>query len=199
MKHLEAQTSNDDGPDSEPVKLQTPHWFTPNILAFSLVIAIIGLIWLYVREFEIFSRTLGISSLVIGSMLTAILLATGAIYWWRERLQPWDQHVTEVILVVMFGVLFAPLFGSLLNRMVGHTEQQSFEFVSEIPYLAAGYGVLKGEKVRPTGYRLQLRENGNLHRIRYKKQPYYPLTRPGDAVLLPVRVGLFGMRIVDLK
>ena len=199
MKHLEAQTSDPDSPEAEPVKPQVPFRLTPNSLAFALVIVIIGLIWLYVREFEVFSRTLGISRLVIGSMLTAMLLATGAIYRWRERLQPWDRHATEVILVVVFGVLFAPLFGSWLNRMVGHTEQQPFEFVSEIPYLAAGYGVLKGEKVRPTGYRLQVRENGQLHRIRYKEHPYYPFTRPGDPVLLPVKVGWLGVRIVDLK
>lgn len=199
MKQLDAQTSDHDHPDPEPAKNRTRFQVSTNMLASALVVMIIGLILLYVREFEVFSRTLGVGRLVVGSMIAAILLAAGAIYRWRERLQPWDRHITEVVLVVVFGVLFAPLFGSLLNRSVGHTEQQSFEFISEIPYLSAGYGVLKGEKVRPTGYRLQVREKDQIHHIRYKEQPYYPLTRPGDPVLLPVRVGLFGVRIVDLK
>jgi len=167
--------------------------------AFLLVAALVGLIALYVREFNVFARTLAVSRLVVGSMLGAGVLIGAAVYALRHRLQPWGRHGTELTLVAVFGMLFAPLAGSLLNRAVGVTAYQSFEFVNEAPYMTAGYGVLKGEKIRPTGYRLWVREGERLHRLRYKKQAYFPLTRPGDQVSLPVQTGLFGVRVVWLE
>lgn len=167
--------------------------------AFLLVAALVGLIALYVREFAVFARTLEVRGLVVGSMLGASTLIGIGVYALRQRLQPWSRHGTELALVVMFGLLFAPLAGSLLNRAIGTTSYQSFEFVSETPYMTAGYGVLKGEKIQPTGYRLRVREGERVHRLRFKKQPYFPLSRPGDVVSLPVRTGLFGVRVVELE
>lgn len=167
--------------------------------AFLFVVVVIGLIALYVREFAVFARTLEVRGLVIGSMLGAAVLTGAGVYALRERLRPWDRHGTELALVAVFGLLFAPLLGSLLNRAVGRVAYQSFDFVSETPYMTAGYGVLKGEKIQPTGYRLWVREGERLRRLRYKKQAYFPLTRPGDTVSLPLRTGLFGVRVLELE
>ncbi|HRI59140.1 MAG TPA: hypothetical protein PK228_05445, partial [Saprospiraceae bacterium] len=82
---------------------------------------------------------------------------------------------------------------------LGTTGNQSFEFVSETPYLASNYGVLKGEKLQPTGYYLMVKENGREIRFKYKLQSYYPLTKPGEKILLPVRKGLFGCRVILLQ
>ena len=67
------------------------------------------------------------------------------------------------------------------------------------PYFASGYGVLKDEKIQPTGYYLLVRQNGQMHRFKYKKQAYYPLTKPGEVIMLPVQRGIFGPRVVLLK
>lgn len=167
--------------------------------AFLAVLVFFCLIWLYVLEFAVLFNTIGAKSLVLGSMLVAALLAAGALWLGRERFTPWDRHVPEVLFVLIFSVLFAPLFGSLLNRALGKNENQSFEFVSETPYLASNYGVLKGEKLQPTGYYLTVKERGKELRFRYETQSYYPLTNPGETILLPVRTGLFGYRVVLLK
>jgi hypothetical protein len=168
-------------------------------MALLAVLAFIGLTWLYVREFAVLSNTIGAKSLVFGSMLAGALVAGAALWRWRDRFTPWERHLPEVLLILVFSVLFAPLFGSLLNRALGTSGNQSFEFVSETPYLASNYGVLKGEKLQPTGWFLTVKANGRLHRFKYKSQSYYPLTQPGETILLPVRTGLFGCRLVLLK
>lgn len=167
--------------------------------AFLLVAVVIGLIALYVREFAVFARTLEVRGLVVGSMIGAGVLIGLGVYALRHRLQPWERHGTELALVAVFGVLFAPLLGSLLNRAAGPVAYQTFQFVSEAPYMTAGYGVLKGEKIQPTGYRLRVLEGGRLFRLRYKKQAYFPLSRPGDTISLPLRTGLFGVRVAELE
>lgn len=171
----------------------------PRLLALLAVLVFFGLIWLYVREFAVLSNTIGAKNLVLGSVLVAALLAAAALWRWRERFKPWERHIPEVLFVLIFSVLFAPLFGSVLNRTLGKTGHQSFEFVSETPYIASNYGILKGEKLKPTGYYLTVKERGRALRFRYKTQSYYPLTKPGETVLLPVRRGLFGYRVVLLK
>ena len=169
------------------------------ILAVLTVLAFFGLVWLYVREFAVLFNTIGAKGLILGSMIMAAVIAIGSLWRWRERFTPWERHTPEVLFILIFSVLFAPLFGSLINRTLGKTENQSFEFISEAPYFSSNYGILKGEKLRPTGWYLNVRENGRLRTFKYTTQAYYPLTKPGDTILLPVRKGLFGCRVVLLK
>lgn len=157
------------------------------------------LVWLYVREFDTLSRTLEVKGLVIGSMLVVGILTCAALWRWRDRFIPWNRHFPEVVLILVFSILFAPLLGSLLNRGLGQDASQSFEFVSETAYYASGYGILKGEKLKPSGWRLTVREGRQEHRLKYKNQAYYPLTKTGEKVLLPIRHGIFGVRVVQLK
>ncbi|GAB4489680.1 MAG: hypothetical protein OHK0019_07600 [Saprospiraceae bacterium] len=164
-----------------------------------VVLAFFGLVWLYVREFAFLFNTIGAKRLVIGSMLVAAAVAFGCLWRWRERFTPWERHTPEVLFILIFSVLFAPLFGSLINRALAKTENQSFEFISETPYFSSNYGILKSEKLRPTGWYLNAQENGRQHTFKYTNQAYYPLTKPGDTILLPVRKGLFGCRVVLLK
>ena len=169
------------------------------LLAFLAVVVFFGLIWLYAREFAVLSNTIGAKSLILISMIVGAALSVAVLWRWRDRFTPWERHLPEVLFILIFSVLFAPLFGSLLNRAVGSTGNQSFEFVSETPYLASNYGILKGEKLKPTGYHLTVKEKGRELRFQYKTQSYYPITKPGETILLPVRTGLFGYRIVLLQ
>ncbi len=169
------------------------------LLAFVSVIGLFGLIWLYTREFYVLSNTIGAKQLVWGSMITAAILLTGCIGWFRKRFMPWENHITELLFIIIFGILFAPFFGSLLNRFLGVSITQPFDFVSEMPYAAMGYGIMKDEKITPTGWYLTVREAGKVHRFRYRTHAYYPISRPGDTLLLPIRKGLFGFRVMELK
>ena len=169
------------------------------LLAVGAVLLLFGLIWLYTREFPILSNTIGVRWLLAGSAGAGVLLGCGILYALRQRLTPVEQHLPEVFTALIFSVLFMPLFASILNRAGGKTEYQSFEFVSEMPYLSSNYGLLKGEKIKPSGYSLRVKEGARLYRFQYKSQAYYPLTKPGETVSLPVCNGLLGFRIMELK
>jgi hypothetical protein len=169
----------------------------PLAIAAALILSI--LMWLYIREFSVFSNTLEIKRLVLVSLLAGTILAVGMVWFWRSRFMPWEEHFPTAVLILIFCLVFAPLLGSLLNRGLGSSEIQSFDFVSETAYFASGYGVLKGEKLKPTGWKLQLREGGQEWRLSYKTQAYFPLTKPGEQVILPVIRGFWDVRVVILK
>jgi len=169
------------------------------LLAFLAVLVLFGLTWLYTREFPVFSNTIGVRRLVLGAFLVGALAGSSLLYFLRHRFTPWENHMPEAGTILAFSILFAPLAGSLLNRAGGEQQLQSFEFVSEQPYISSNYGLLKGEKIKPTGYHLYVREGARLLRFQYKSQAYYPITRPGEPVLLPVHKGLLGFRIMELK
>ena len=171
----------------------------PKIYAFLAVLALFLLGGLYVREYSFLFNSIGVGSLVAGSMVVALAAAGAGLWLARDRFTPWKRHIPEVLLILFFSVLFAPLFGSLLNRAFSLKEYHSFEFVSETPYFASGYGMLKGEKIEPSGYFLNVQEKGRQHRFKYKSQAYYPLTKSGERILLPVRRGIFGVRVMLLR
>lgn len=171
----------------------------PRLLAALLVLFSGMLLWLYVREFRYLSNTIGVKWLVIGSMLAMSLLITTILWKFRERFSPLERHLPEVLLIFVFCLLFAPLFGSLLNRGLGSPRPRSFEFVAETAYFASGYGILKGEKLKPTGWKLQVNDSGKILRFQYKKQAYFPLSKPGDVIMLPIQKGLFGIEVMELQ
>jgi hypothetical protein len=53
--------------------------------------------------------------------------------------------------------------------------------------------------VKPSGWNLLVKDSGKLLRLKYKKQAYFPLSKPGDVILLPITKGLFGIEVVELK
>lgn len=171
----------------------------PKLVAVALTLIFFCLIALYVREFPVLSNTIDGRWLVIGSMLVGLLVSVGLIWRVRTRFIPWERHRPDVMFIVVVSIFFAPMLGSWLNRGLGTTEFQSFVFVSETPFFASGYGLLQGEKITPSGYHLRVRENGKSHRFKYKSQSYYPITKPGEVIMLPIRKGIFGARVMLLK
>jgi len=169
------------------------------LIAIGGMLLFIGLMILYVREFPVLSNTIGVSKLVFGALAVGVAPAAGILYRLRDRFKPWERHIPEVFIILIASTLFMPLFASLLNRGLGSRSRQSFEFLSETAYVSTAYGVFINEKIKPSGYYLHVRENGRMLRFRYKKQAYYPLTKPGEPVLLPVRKGLFGFRVVEME
>ncbi len=169
------------------------------LLALTAVLLFFALVWLYTREFKVFTNTIGARALVFGAMFFGALVAAAVLYALRKRLTPWENHLPETFTIAVFTVLFAPLFVSLLNRAGGVREYQKFVFVSEMPYLSSGYGMLKGEKIKPSGYRLTVEKGGRVYRFQYKKQEYFPLSKPGELIELPVLNGLFGVLVVELE
>lgn len=169
------------------------------LYALAGVLIFFGLIWLYTREYAVFTNMINTRWLVAGALVAGAAAGGGILLGLRHKFQPWDKHVPEFFTILFFSMVFAPLFASLFNRAWGRQSYEPFVFVAEVPYLASGYGFLKGQPVKPAGFELLVKEKERLLHFRYKKQRYFPLSQPGDTVLLPVRTGLLGFRVVELK
>ncbi|MEZ4892241.1 MAG: hypothetical protein R2778_04410 [Saprospiraceae bacterium] len=135
----------------------------PYRTAALLTIAFFVLIYLYVQEFPILSNTVGGKYLVIASMVVGLLLSLMFIFYNKTRFQPYDHHRPDITFIIVCSMFFAPLLGSWLNRSLGTTTDQSFKFISEKPFYASGYGVIKGEKMKVSGYHLLVKgKTGNI-------------------------------------
>ncbi len=171
----------------------------PRLFSLLLSLLFFALIWVYVKEFPVLSNTMDVKTLLAGALITGLLIAVLIIALSFKKLAPLGRHIPELLFIGSVSLIFSPLFASLINRYPGTDELQSFEFVSETPFIASQYGVLKGEKPKPTGYRLKVRYEGREVTFKYKSQAYFPLTKPGEKILVPVRKGAFGFSVVMLK
>lgn len=165
------------------------------------VASIVCLLWLYVREFPVYDNTIGVAQLVLTSMAIIILFSMILLIFMRKRIVLMEDKWPLVFAALIFPALFAPLFGSLINRLgASEPAERSFIFQKEEPYKMSRFGFLAMlQKESPTGYHLFVSEGDKKFRFRYQKQAYFPLTKPGEVVLLPVKTGLLGFPIVDLK
>lgn len=170
----------------------------PRIFSLSLTLVFFALIWLYVKEFRYFSNAIEARQLVIGAMVFGLLLALGLLWLFAARFKPAGNHLPEIFFIVITCTLMMPLPASLINRSLGTQGFVSFEFVSETPFYASGYGLLKGEKPLPNGYLLTVQEQGRFVKFKYKRQAYYPLTPKGEVVMLPMLNGFLGVRVMML-
>ncbi|MBL7775037.1 MAG: hypothetical protein JNK89_03495 [Saprospiraceae bacterium] len=173
--------------------------FKARLLAVAGVLLFFTTIWLYTREFPVFTNTIGARQLVLSALVFGALAGSAVCFALRQRFSPWRLHIPEIATIFTLFMLLAPLLASRLNRAGGAVAYRSFEFVSEMPYLASNYGLLKGETLRPTGYRLQVKSGGKTLLFQYKKQEYFPLTKPGEPVLLPLRDGWLGFVVLELN
>lgn len=167
-------------------------------IAIAAVLGVLGVIRLYTLEFGVFSNTIHAQMLVGLSILIGLVISGGLFYAFRARFLPLELHLPEFFSVLIFTIFLSPLLGSLLNRGLGHTEYHSFEFLTEKPYTSSTYGMMLHQRIQQQGYLLEVRDQGALRQFRYKSQAYYPLTKPGDPILLPMRVGIFGFRVLLL-
>lgn len=169
------------------------------IIAWAFVILFIGLVALYVQEFKIFTNTLEVKILVWGALFTGLALGGGLCYLWRKRFSPAENHLPEIMSCLVFPALFMPLFASLINRSGGKIQTTAFLFVKEGPFVAEPYRLFKGPPRQPSGYFLIVESKEKTYRFRYKTQPYFPITNPGDTILLPIRTGILGVRVLELQ
>ena len=171
----------------------------PRLFSILLTLLFFALIWVYVREFPILTNTIGVKWLLAGALLAGLLVAVLIVILSFSKLKPLGRHIPELLFIGSVSIIFSPLFASIINRSMGPDELKSFEFVSETPFVASQYGLLEGEKPKPTGYRLKVKYEGREISFRYKSQAYFPLTKPGEEIMLPLHKGCFGFYTVMLK
>jgi hypothetical protein len=163
------------------------------------VLVFVALIALYVLELRYFFNSVEISRLLFASELGMAALLGGLFWRFRDRWTPIQRHLPGLALIAITALIFAPLLGSWLNRLPARSEYQTFQFVAERAWFKSGYGLLKDESIQPNEYHLWVMEDANMRQFKYKQQPYFPMTQPGQDIQLPMRKGLLGVRVMELR
>jgi len=152
----------------------------------------------YIYEVNIWQNTLHPLYLVISATLLCLLLGGFLVWKLRPRLTPVHKHLPELFALLFLLVVLCPLFVSLLNRSLGTETYQSFEFIAEKPHIFTQVGrAIRGKPVKE-GFELTVRDGRQIRTFRYKKQAYFPLTKPGEPIMVPITRGLLGSNIVNL-
>ncbi len=162
-----------------------------------ITLGIVGLIVLYVFEFEWLNRTFHSRSLVFIFLLLGALVGYLLSKKLRKTGKDWVEKLQLTLLIAVPLALFAPLLGSLSNRLLSFRAEQSIpvELVEEKAYFASIFGVLQDEKVKPTGYRSFFYKDQQLLRLQ-SKTPLFEGAEQGDTVQLPLKKGLWGFEFV---
>ncbi len=162
-----------------------------------ITLGIIGLIVLYVFEFEWLNRTFHSGRLVFIFLLLGAIVGYFLSKKFRKTGKDWIEKLQLTLLIAVPLTLFAPLLGSLSNRLLSFRAAHSIlvEFVEEKPYFASIFGVLQDEKVKPTGYRSFFYKDQQLIRLQ-SKTPLFERAVQGDTVQLQLKKGLWGFEFV---
>lgn len=185
---------------SEQIPYSTQPSRSKRLLIWLGFVLLLLLFYLYVREFRYFSNTFEVGRLILYSMIPGAVV--GGLLGWRiqkEQRDPVDR-IRTFLLVFLPIVLFAPLLGSLSNRLPGTppVENRSFEFWENDARISSRFGLTKGEKPKPDAYFLYFVRAGKIERIK-SKTPLYETARRGDTITLPIRRGLWGYEWVEVR
>lgn len=159
-------------------------------------LVLIGLIVLYVLEFWWMDNTIEVEGLVINSLVVGTLAGAVLGWWLGRKAEDYYDRFRIVVLCMFLAALFAPLAGSLSNRLLaGPVEWRELEVVRVEQFAQSRLGFMKGEQVQPDGYYLFAFHGRGLERFRFRQLPE-PLPHRGQKIRVPVRHGFWGFEVV---
>ncbi|MDX1942335.1 MAG: hypothetical protein SFU99_17350 [Saprospiraceae bacterium] len=170
----------------------------PYFIYIAILLGIVGLIVLYVFEFEYFNRTFQVGTMTFWSMLIGIAFGLLVARRFLKSANDLIDRVRVVLLCTVGIAIFMPLFASLSNRLWSFhpTTPVAVEFVESEAYIGSALGLMRGEKITPTGHRTFVYRDTKLLKIQ-TKEALFPEAQRGDTVQLPVKKGLWGFEFVS--
>lgn len=165
-----------------------------------LAVLFLLFILLYVLEFKYFNLALGIKPLVFGSLIVGFLIGVGLGFLFSKSAEDLTDRVQVYAFFILLCTIFMPLFGSLSNRLLSFQKAQpeQVEFVEQSPFYASRLGVIKGEKIQPTGYNNFFYRNNKLYRVKTSERLFSENLEKGDSIDIPIKKGLWGIAWVQL-
>lgn len=166
----------------------------PYLLIFITLVLLFGGIVLYVKEFYYFNRTFALGRMVGIAMVVGLLVGWLIYLRMRRFAEDGVDRMRVFAFCVIPTILFMPLIASLSNRLLSSGEgvETPVSFVSQEPFLSDRGGLIKGEKIQPSGCRLFFYEGEKLHRI-INNQCNYGQQHRGDTIVLELHKGLWGV------
>lgn len=167
------------------------------ILILLGTLALVGIVVLYVLEFQWFQNYFNPVKLVIGSLAVGLALGLVLALRFQKKADELDEKMQLWAACLIVPLLFMPLLGSLTNRFFAkQAELEEVVFWEETSFSKLPYGLLKGEKPKPDGFYIFVVREGEMVRLE-SKASMYPGALQGDKVKLAVKRGLFGVDYAD--
>lgn len=170
------------------------------LAAFSALL-FFGVVVLYALEIGWINRTLHGSQLVQYGALAGFIAGAplGAVAAWRAK---YAADRPPFFFAVLLGCLMVgPLAGSLSNRLPA-ADQAITDTIVEVHLEEAFYntrfGLIKGAKATPSGYRAFFYYKDQLTKVQVA-EPLFPGKRRGDEAVLPLKTGFWGFEFVPKR
>ncbi len=145
-----------------------------------------------------FSNTFEIEKLVTILLISGLVLALGWSSWYVKKKNITDSiERTQTVLTMCFAMMgFFVSMGVNLNYLVSlqPIEEKMVQVVKIEPFMKIRGGIMKGEKLTPTGFHVFIQKDGKNERLRYETMPDYEIFSGKEAVI-SFRKGLLGFEI----
>lgn len=154
---------------------------------------ILILIVFYVKEFQFFSNTFQIKSLVIWSLLVGGIIGTIVAFRVSQRYSNlYDKFTMYPFFIILFMVV-APFFGSMTNRVFSMQEKKNTEVIyhHKSIYTKSRFGFVKGEKIKPDGGYLFFIKDKKIERVKTNVNSF-PDAKEGDRINIVIKKGFWG-------
>lgn len=164
--------------------------YTQGILG---TIFLIILIVFYVKEFQYFSNTFQVKSLVIRSIIAGGIIGALIAFQAAKKYTNAHDKFTMYPFFMILLMVFAPFFGSMTNRVFSFQEKQNIEVIyhSKSIFAKSRFGFLKGEKITPNGGFLFFIKDQKIERVKTNVN-YMPDAKEGDRISIVTRKGFWG-------
>ena len=165
---------------------------------FFSVIALFGVIVLYVLEFQWFQNSFEVQRLVTGAVTVGLFVGVlfGLVFQKKGNALVEKMQIGTACLIV--PVLLIPLLASLTNGLFAtQAVPTEVQFWEEKAYTLNRYGMLKGDKVDTVGYFIFVIKDGEMMRLE-NETPVFPTAKQGDTVKISTRKGLWDIEFVEM-
>jgi hypothetical protein len=166
------------------------------------VLALLGVVAVYVNEFKWFQNYISPQKMVLGSLGVGVL--TG--FFLGYHFQKYGGEIVEKLRIwtacLVVPILLGPLAASLINRLfaVREIHQTPVTFWEEKVHLVGKsptiYGFLEGSKKDELGYFIFLVMDAEIVRVKSKTERF-PDMEQGETVTVPLRKGLLGVDFIE--
>lgn len=160
------------------------------VAAFLLIVSI------YALEIPFFNRYFSFSSFLIFGEVFGLFLGGIAAWYFGKNISDNYDLMRLRIGMVAAGLIFGPLFFSLLNRHLDPWPQQIelVEFAGYEERISSRYGIPDPEESNDSNaHHVYFYRDGELSRIVLSKAPQLDGVQEGDQIGIKVRKGLFGL------
>jgi hypothetical protein len=145
-----------------------------------------------------FSNTFEIEKLVFTLLLSGLVVALLYGRYYAKKKNITDHiELAQTVLTLVFLISFAFVaLGVNLNYMFSQNPNQiqTVTITHIEPFIKIRGGIVKGEKIEPSGYHVFIEKNGTTARVRYAEFPDYKKFI-GQQVTLNIRRGLLGFEV----